>query len=562
VFFNDVFVVENACTVDTVVAGAVVYSSLVRATMNTRCIGISMLVLASLPGTAFAVNITSASCTQQADNVLRYDCSVATDVGATVWVDYCNGSGCTPSRSTPTSQKLFGGTHTFTLYGLKPSNVIEWEAYADAVVDDTQAGSFTTDSLADPDQDSDNDPDLANLNFTMTGAAEDVEYVLINAACSTSAQKYDYLLIVDADGDIVWYQDPRPDANTQRADRFDITGLSFGRPVQRPLAVVEHEYAVEYSLEGDRTWKACRKVGAACPDASTADSYLNSGEYFHHDAIRTSDGLRFALTAELQATTNTPGCGVGPPATWNAIVDGLAGFNAANTRVVNWEITDLSGDYPLGIPSTILPSECDSGYWDGYLDGYDFAHLNSIWVDDKEWTFSALSFQHVFQVNGDPMDGDYLDLNWILDGTPGASLGGWFTPSADASVTTFEFGGQHTAYFEPTTNDLVFYDNNTDAVGSRSRGVVVSLDDTMFTARFEKEYPVGATNICKTQGSGILVEGSDNMLLSCANYAGGTEATYYMEVDEEESQVWKVAVSCDGGSLGTGLYRAIPITLD
>jgi len=79
---------------------------------------------------AWALVITGATCTQQADNSLRFDCTVTTDVASNAFIKFGEDLpvGCQEPRSTAAS---FNKTsHEFTLHGLKPSDTFDWRDYA------------------------------------------------------------------------------------------------------------------------------------------------------------------------------------------------------------------------------------------------------------------------------------------------------------------------------------------------------------------------------------------------------------------------------------------------
>lgn len=81
-------------------------------------------------GQAFALSITSASCSVQPGNALRFDCTVVTDAPSNVYIKFGQdtGAGCQQLRETRTSSDA--ASHDLVVYGMKPETDYEWRAYA------------------------------------------------------------------------------------------------------------------------------------------------------------------------------------------------------------------------------------------------------------------------------------------------------------------------------------------------------------------------------------------------------------------------------------------------
>ncbi len=123
------------------------------------------VVFAVMPAHANAKTITHAQCTQQSDNVLRYDCDVETDTAGLAHIEFCedvSGSGCTPNRNSEfeTGSRRNGGCvgpspcykYSLTLWNLKADTDYEWQAKAwNSASNDTDGRQyFTTNSLPSP----------------------------------------------------------------------------------------------------------------------------------------------------------------------------------------------------------------------------------------------------------------------------------------------------------------------------------------------------------------------------------------------------------------------------
>ena len=128
-------------------------------TSHPILLGLVGAVALAAPRSANALAITAASCAQQSDNMLRYDCTATTDSSAEVWIDLCEGTSCTFDRESESSPS--GTSHTVTIWNLKPSTYYRWQAHADdgSSTDTDGPYNFTTDNLDDPDGDSTDEVD-------------------------------------------------------------------------------------------------------------------------------------------------------------------------------------------------------------------------------------------------------------------------------------------------------------------------------------------------------------------------------------------------------------------
>jgi len=498
-----------------------------------------------------ATIVGTPKCTQQALNVLRYTCSVQTMASAEVWIDFCedsSGSGCTFDRESLHSSS--GTTHSFTLWNLKPSTNYDWQAYArDGSGHDT-AGTyqFTTSSLADPDQDGTNEVDLSSISFTInTPGTYEVENVLFNYACRDPSAIYetDYLIIADASGNIVWYQDVRHIAGTSYSS---ISGFSMTRPERHILVIVDHEWIIEYDLAGTEQGLYCRcDASGKCPDG-IAYPDVCFDDYVHHD-VREKGDLVWALTAEDMQYHDPEDCNKNDDTGEyvDFVMDGLYAFS--DTGIAEeWDISEVMTPYGCSTDS----------YWGSKLSGFNWSHANSIWLGpDQLWTLSLRDLNRVIQVYGDPLDADYRDIKWELSGDPSDTGDDW----ALTSDTGFDddFNRQHHAWL--TLDGTMFYDNhNQDGINSSTtRAIEIEFDNSAGVADIIAEYDLGLD--CTHTGSAFDMLPSGNVVVTCGPATGSPASSVIQEFDTSGStEVWEMKINCDSSGARNGpVYRGRPV---
>jgi hypothetical protein len=499
---------------------------------------------------AQALTITAASCTQQADNLLRYDCSVTTDSSAQVHIELCEGRRCTFDRTSEVSE---GTSHTITLWNLAPDTRYEWQVRAADGGAFTRAGphSFTTASLADLDGDGVDDPDLAAITLGVSSSgSHETEQLLFNFACQAGGSDpgFDYLIVADDQGRIVWYQDP---ADAIGVDSTIITGLAYEPERSVVWGILDSEYIVAYALDGTLDRVMCRCDGRGrCPSGVTPDVCFS--DLVHHDLL-VRDGELWAVTAQPRWYADVEDCNRNG-ATTDAvtyIMDGINVWDQAGNLIVDW---DLSSVY--------TPSGCEvGGYWDKTLPySQDFAHANSLWVgDDERWILSLRHLDAIIAVEGDPASADYGSLAWVLSGDSTDTSDDW-TLLSSAGLRS-DFSEQHHAYWTPD-GTLLIYDNHV-VRGFTSRVIELDLDDASATADIIAEYDLGVS--CWGQGSGYLTAGGA-MVTTCSDdwWTGPVDPWFAEYAGPSSTAVWRMDVGCARGSgfRGKALYRGIPIDPD
>jgi hypothetical protein len=272
--------------------------------------------------------------------------------------------------------------------------------------------SFTTGALP---------PTLANIEVTMTGSPEATEFVMLNYGCDTydpgdglDEENNDWIVVLDTRGYVRWYEHPGWSLFLYETAEFSVSALANPRVNGNVMFIVNHEYIVEVTLEGDVEHVYCRDVscseedealglcdfGSECDDAWVVpDNTWDTNTYVHHDLVRANDQT-YALSAEVVSAPDPDGlCGAAGDR--DLVIDGVIAFDrTTNEQTVNWDLTDVYGYYDAstnlaGVGYTEArcdpdrPTGCGGGYWGGLLDGCDWAHMNSIWIDDSDqWLMS------------------------------------------------------------------------------------------------------------------------------------------------------------------------------
>lgn len=509
--------------------------------------GILTLFALAAPRPAAALSITSASCAQQASNVLRYDCTVTTDSLARVVIDLCEGSGCSFDRVSEAS--VLETTHEITLWNLKPSTTYEWRARADdrTVTIPGVTHSFTTDDLSDPDCDGVDDLDLSSLQVgvtTSTTGTSALDNVIFSFGCGEpgGADK-EYILITDPDGTIVWYQDS---AEAVGGAGSSINAIETDWELGRIHAIMAHQYIVEYDLSGELIWLMCRcDAHGACENGEVPDTCFD--DWVHHDLVLHEREI-WALTAEEVSYADVDDCDGDPSTTTlDFIQDGVIGWEHHGAEILQWDLSEA-----------MEPTTCgQESYWSHEMAGEDWAHANSLWISgDDEWTLSFRYINSVLRIIGDPSDSDYGTLDWILSGNATDTTDDWSL--GNLLSTTPDFSWQHHAWWT-RYGSMFVYDNN--SLGPYdSRVIEFMMEESVMIASAVAEWDLGM--VCDGQGGAHKLQPEDHLLANCSDDSttpGFVDGTV-MEFDSTGSVVWEMTVQCDSSdSMRRGpLYRAEP----
>jgi hypothetical protein len=467
-------------------------------------------------GRAQALTITGETqCTNPTpgtdDNQLRVTCEVHTDAAAMVWVEFENrddAGGCEPSSARTSSRGMsFGGggpapgpsfPGTAVMYYMQEETDYCWRPAARAGAglpvygawqgNTTPTGAVTTGSLP---------YELTHMTIDVDGEPINTKNVLLNFACHPGAtDKYDWLVVAATDTSLAetaearvrWYEDP---AATVVDRDVAITGLNVAEEEGTILALLDHDYVVEYRGSGKVERLYCRddpdEAGEQCIDDTAVTPAAYFDPYVHHDVMRSENGHTVVLTAKQGEAPDVLDCDDDPSTTTQPmVVDGVTAWATDDDSLVyDWAVTDWyepsfedAGCDPHGNRVT----SCDGNdYWtaDGLLDGCDWAHTNSVWEDSSEnLLLSWKAWDRIVSLGPWYTSSYFYVEGWTING--GGFLGG--TTEYDLGSGTFY--EQHAA-LELDSDSLLIYDNDTDpsAPGSnRSRGIHVVLDVSTGTA--------------------------------------------------------------------------------
>lgn len=501
---------------------------------------------------AFALAITAAQCDVQADNALRFDCTVTTDAASHAFIKFGNNNaaGCQEVRSTSTSFNMTN--HTFVVYGMKASTQYDWKAYASPVVPGAVVNSGCLQDTTDALPGGANTPRLDKIVVTDTVVAgsRQVNNFLTHYGCldeGSGELQRNAFVIVDKDGDIVWYQEPDIDLNSSE-NRLTLEAVSLSRPDKHIFGIINHEIIVEYDLEGNLVHLVCRDDGTGyCPGTSeTPDLFFD--EYVHHD-VQWHGGKLWALNAKDISVADDLDCDgdLNYTETKPIIVDGFYGFEffGAPSVETDWDWRDAG----VTVDYTVATSCTGGGYWGSQLLGHDYMHTNSFWIDAaSQWIFSLRKQSDVLWVDGDPGSGTYEDL---MDEFDGDGVGGNYTHVAGGFSEAII--GQHAAHWGPA-GELVVFDNHYGG-GGVARGVMYDLDDSAGTASAAHSYTMkdgSAANVtCGSGGSAYALTGG-NFFATCPETGTGASRRavfneFFADDATSPNLRWTVEMQCDNG---------------
>jgi len=428
------------------------------------------------------------SCAEQADNVLRWDCTIDHTPGPVVlWWEPSQG-GDRFSATSPSS----GSEHALTLWGLRPQTEYQWTLEG---LDADATGTLTTSAL----------PASTRPDVTVSGVST-AEHLLVPLPCAGSAT----LAILDTDGTPIWYQSHPAQVGLGGG----VEGYHF-TPNRTVLALIGDDL-FEHSLAGEPLRELRRGVDYPLP--------------VHHDVFMAESGRIYLLNADVFSYPDD-----------DYVLDGLYVIDPDGV-VAEWQLADH-----------IEPSGGgETGFWTSEFPGaVDYSHANSITVDASGTGW--ISFRHlntIFQLDADPDSAGFGQLDWVLAGTADAPVASDFTRMSTPGFDP-EFIAQHHA--NPTPDGkLALFDNHTTGLGvGSSRGVVLDLDTTAWTADVVEAYEVGTS--CSAQGATYGLP-SGNRLVTCA-----TSSLIQEFEPGNPSPVWSMQVGCgDGFGL---LARGMPIDL-
>ncbi len=402
------------------------------------------------------------------------------------------------------------------------------------------------------------------------------------------------MLIVDHEGNIVWYQDARNIAGVASEDTL-ASGLSIGHPTPgvagqstpTVLAILDHRRVVEYSLDGRVLLNLFKGAG------DLTDSDLDE-RYAHHDVLRHPSGTAYSQDTIHVVTAKE----ITHDASGNPFLDadnrpnpyiddGIMVFDATNGELLDdWQVSEVLT--PFGF--------CPPGYWspvDPNLQGCDWAHLNSVSVSEVgDWLLSLRALNRVINVlppdPTDPTNPTTRFLEWQMYGenadtlSNDAGAGDWtLKEPIDTALLPNSFVGQHHATWTGPSTISLFDNQAGPSTFGMARGIEFDLDFTDLdkTDPDPNNHIPGTAEIVSAfdMGMGCPAVGSSYGLPNWADlpYAArehkvttcGERSTFMEFAASGSSPVWTMEVSCDEitgrpNSFLSQIYRGQPMTFD
>lgn len=535
---------------------------------SARMLSLSLLAVLGVPVRASAASIVTQSCPRQADNTMRYDCTVDLTASDSVRVGYRLDTGG-PWRW---SEWRTGDPVTITLYGFNPDAMDDYEYKVELL-----AGSGTG---AIPLSDQPELPTaLADLDLSVTrnaGAASN--FVMFDTPdCEFSAN---YLVAVNTTaGHIAWYQDI--DAATGLPGAT-VTGWSWTDD-GTILAVIDQRYIYEWAFDG---YDVVTPVDLSGNCSGAAG---DTGPCPHHDAFR------YRPTGKTYVITGAADTSVAPSATADFNYypcNALDGFVEDAVRIYDstfGSYSDHSVIDDMGFdPSTDGGPNltCATSYWQAIDAPYypvfatsdlvaDWTHTNSVSAFEiggtERVTHSLREWSEI--VRYDP---DSTTVEWVLKGIDPAYSD--FAVEIDASVSgADDFGGQH--HVTPAMGGLLMFDNRSpDTSDLVSRAIQLDIDTSAWEATIVKSWelrepgsPWDPIDCSMGLGSAVIVPGTtgNNVLATCGpeatieeigEYDGDrtTDPLVYITVDDSDGDFCS-SMAGTGPNGPMKWYRAWPL---
>ena len=423
------------------------------------------------PSAPFAV--LSASCEQTPLNALRITCAVETTGPGVTAVDL-SADGA-PSRTFAgqadgTSVELFG-------WGLKPDTTYQW-----------QIGDLTGEVSTGPLPDT-----LATMDIETTGTYSTFDAILQPAVCDET-----YLIMVDPDGDIIWYQQ-------NNLYQMGMNAYEWSQ-ADRSILVAKQDTFQEVHVSGPAVLELKR------------GTHFDSAHNLHHDMTRWGD-LTFLLFDYV---------------TQDVAVDGIHVFQGEQLL----DTFTLEDHYSL-----------ESGGGGVGPGGMDWSHANGLnATEDGQLILSLLLFNSALSIDGDPDSPTFLDILWVAAGDTDTLPDPTYLP---ADGPDEGFSRQHNA--SVNAEGLWVYDNVGSGAGSRA--ALYALDDATAEVRLLEAYDTG--EFCPIQGGAVPYEGG--VLTTCTSsgwirgYDRGTSAPSF---------TLRANCGGAAGNLGPSLNRGIPVIVE
>ena len=371
-----------------------------------------------------------------------------------------------------------------------------------------------------------------------------LDYLLVDAACAAGGDgELGYLVLLDAAGDIVWYERV-PDATGQPARKVNGYDLMHDEPVVITDYDTVTRVGWDGSLEPILSFDGCDGDGEA------------AGPCAHHEILPAGDDL-WTLTSTVEDHDEPP-CS---PDNDRFVLDAVSRIGP-DGDVTSHTLDDL-GLHPAEDPGP-FPACGSAAYYDGVFPAvddllpWDHAHVNGVlpWPDPLGDTV-LLSLRAWDAIVAADLSSD--TVLWTLEGL-GADTGRgdllWqLAPGLEADPFGFEtVSGQH-HLLALEDGRLQAFDNQVRS-DSPARIIRFTVDSDAGVATIDEV--LGVTDYdgnglrCTHMGSAYPLGGVDHVVAVCA--AEGVIA----ELVAGDLPAWEARISCQEGTL-YGLYRAVPV---
>jgi hypothetical protein len=331
-----------------------------------------------------------------------------------------------------------GTHHEITLWGLRPDRAYAWSAFADNNL--IAEGTMQTAELP---------AGVAGIAFDVTGNDPVVEHHMFTFRCDAQ-----YLLIVAADGDVVWYQE----VVSPSGGRGNVSG--FNTTADNSVVILVGGDILEYDMSGREVNRILRGT--------------HFDEPLHHDVYK-HGGFIYALNHSSYALGGT-----------EAVVDGFYVFDEGGQQVAQWELND----HVSYSASELRGTSRD------FPGASEWSHGNSIFVDDSGVYMSTRHLSTVWKIRS-YTDENFGAIEWKLTGDPESSVTDDFVLSGATGVTDqADFLQQHHATIA-ADGILTIFDNRTRP--DASRALAIEFDPANGTATIVASHAVPVQ--CNIQGA-------------------------------------------------------------
>jgi len=377
-------------------------------------------------------------------------------------------------------------------------------------------------------------------------APVETEFILLNYGCGSGTVQADHAIIMNTDGDVIWYEDVRDVTGDSGAW---IRAIRVDKPSQNVMVVVDNDWYIEYDRSGEVIASLERDAGDF-EDAAGVDRHV------HHDVYK-KGGELFLVTAheetwEEEAKHGSCNGDGDTDDSFTYIVDGIMVFDSDYNYDRDWSMTDA---FPAE-ECHFFETSTGPGYWWGTYTNKDWVHANSIFVDaDADWLISLNHPSVVVEI-----DGSTGAANWALHGDNTETGEGDWDIVSSPTVTPDDFNKQHHAWW--TVDDtMMLFDNRLDEAED-SRGIEIEFDSGNSEFDIIDEWDTGFD--CPATGSTFDILPRGNILTTCSK-EGSRNDKITEFARSTGSKAYELTLTCATGSgynHNTSLYRAEPIGLD